>query len=574
MTAAPSPSIAQASVRPLLWDALRLLHPFWPLAVLGVTAGAVGGAAAAWMLAAINSALHQPEGLSWPLLAAFAGLSVLSVGGTAVAGALNSAVGQKIIAALRKDISARILRTPLATLEAHRPHRLMAVLTNDVDTVSAFTFNFSGYVAAFAVTLGSFAYLLMLSPVVFALALCSLFIGIGINLVAKRIWIRDYERVRIDQDELHKQYRAITDGGKELKMSRPRRARIYGELLSGAADRIATLKSRAMGLFWIADALGSAIFFVALGLLLAGQRKLGVDAEAISGAVIVLLYVKAPVAQLAGALPMLDQARIAFARVAALSADLDRHEPNIPLIAADDRAAGVAMTHSVALDGVTYAFPAKAGASPFVLGPIDLAIGAGELVFIVGDNGSGKTTLMKLLLGLYAPQEGRILLDGAPVATENRDAYRQLFTTVFSDYYLFDDLMPLATTEAAQAHLARLGLSGKLKVEDGRFTSTDLSTGQRKRLALVHAYLERRPVLVTDEWAADQDPDFRRLFYEELLPALKAEGRSLLVISHDDRYFGVADRIVRMKDGRIVSDAPPPPADTPEPRPAEALERS
>ncbi len=150
---------------------------------------------------------------------------------------------------------------PIATLEAYRTHRLMATLTNDVDTVSAFTFNFSGYAIAFAVTLGSFVYLLILSRPVFLISLGSVVIGVMINIIAKQGWIRDYEKVRVAQDDLHKQYRAIIDGAKELKISRPRRVNIYGVQLAGAADKIATLKSRAMQLFWLADACGSAIFF-------------------------------------------------------------------------------------------------------------------------------------------------------------------------------------------------------------------------------------------------------------------------------------------------------------------------
>ncbi|MEP9380644.1 cyclic peptide export ABC transporter [Aquabacter sp. CN5-332] len=539
----------------LLRETMRLLRPFWPLSLLATGVGIVSGLATAALLAAINRALHSPAEAAGEILMGFAGLCIVSVAGTAAAGALNSMIGQKLIANLRKDISARILKAPVAALEAYRPHRLMAVLTSDVDTVSVFTFNFSGYAIALAVTLGSFVYLLALSPVVFALALASLFVGIGINIIAKRGWIRDYEAVRVAQDDLHKQYRAITDGAKELKISRPRRGRVFGVLLSGAADRIATLKTRAMRLFWVADAAGSAVFFVVIGVLLAGQHRLGIDASVISGAVIVLLYVKGPVAQISGALPMLDQARISLSRIAELSADLDRHEPNLSLLPEDGVPPSPAIRY-IALAGVTYAFPAKAGATPFVLGPIDLEVGAGELIFIVGANGSGKTTLIKILLGLYAPQTGKVLLDGVPVTGETRDSYRQLFTTIFSDYYLFDDLAYGVLPGEAQLHLDRLGIAGKVAVQDGRFSTTDLSTGQRKRLALVHAYLEKRPVIVTDEWAADQDPEFRHIFYEELLPALKAQGRTLIVISHDDRYFHIADRIVRLEEGRIADHRP------------------
>ena len=539
----------------LLREFVRLLRPFLVLMVIATIIGIIGGLATAWLLSAINDGLHGDEGVTWQLLARFAALCAISVGGTAIAGAVNSVVGQKIIAALRKDISARILRAPIASLERQRSHRLMSVLTNDVDTVSAFTFNFSGYAIALAVTIGSFAYLLSLSVVVFLMAIVSLAVGILINIISRRVWIRDYEGVRVAQDELHKQYRAVIEGAKELKISRPRRSRVHGMLLSGAADSIAALKSRAMRLYWIADGAGSGVFFVVIGLLIAGRNMLGIDATVITGAVIVLLYVKGPVEQIASALPVFDQARIAFGRIAALSAEFAQHEPNIDMAYPSSVSPSAPAIRSIELRGVSYAFSASSAGS-FTLGPIDLTIHAGEMLFIVGENGSGKTTLIKLLLGLYTPQEGTILLDGEAVMPESRDDYRQLFSTIFSDYYLFDDLAYGAPPEEAAPYLARLGIAHKVSIDGDRFSTTDLSTGQRKRLALVQAWLERRPVIVTDEWAADQDPDFRRVFYEELLPEMKRQGRTLIVVSHDDRYFHVADRVIHMANGQIVAQDP------------------
>ncbi|HVI27873.1 cyclic peptide export ABC transporter [Hansschlegelia sp.] len=538
-------------LRALIAEALRLLRPVRWTALLATTAGVVGGVATAGLLAGVNSALIGSVEPSVGRVAELACLCALSLVGTAVAGALNSMVGQMLIAALRKDISARILRAPLRALESLRAPGIMAVLTNDIDTVSAFTFNFSGYAVALAVTLGAFVYLLALSPVIFLLALVSLAAGSAVNLVAKRIWVRDYEAVRTASDELHKQYAAIIDGAKELKISRPRRARVYGVLLAGAAERIAALKTRAMALFWIADAVGSALFFVVICLLLAASGRLGVDRSVISGAALVLLYVKGPLERLAGALPVLDQAQVSFRRITKLSEALEQSEPRLSLIM-DSADSPTRMIRSLELRNVTYSFGDGVGARSFTLGPLDLTVHAGELLFIVGANGSGKTTLVKILLGLYAPDAGEVLLDGTRVEPERRDEYRQLFSTVFSDYYLFDDLAYGAASDDARRRLDCLGLAGEVRIEDGRFSTTDLSTGQRKRLALIQAYAEGRPILVTDEWAADQDPEFRRRFYEELLPGMKSGGRTLIVISHDDRYFHVADRVIEIREGKIV----------------------
>jgi len=208
------------------------------------------------------------------------------------------------------------------------------------------------------------------------------------------------------------------------------------------------------------------------------------------------------------------------------------------------------------LRNVEYAYPAVEGSQPFRVGPVNLRIQPGEILFIVGENGCGKTSLIKLLLGLYTPSQGQILVNGQAVDAKGLDDYRQMFTTIFADYFLFDELVQdgKALPEDASRYLKRLEISHKVSVRDGAFTTTDLSTGQRKRLALVNAWLDERPVLVFDEWAADQDPAFRRVFYTELLPDLKRLGKTIIVISHDDRYFDIADHLVRLQAGRVVEE--------------------
>jgi len=211
------------------------------------------------------------------------------------------------------------------------------------------------------------------------------------------------------------------------------------------------------------------------------------------------------------------------------------------------------------LAGVTYVYRREDGEQDFILGPIDLSFTPGELVFVIGGNGSGKSSLAKLLAGLYEPASGEIRFNGETVTRREVDRYRQSFATVFSEFFLFDDLFGvggLDQTAQSRRYLERLHLTHKVEVRDGRFSTTALSQGQRKRLALLTAYLEDRPLYLFDEWAADQDPYFKEIFYRDLLPQLKARGKTVIVISHDDRYYDQADRIIKLGDGRVVFDGP------------------
>ncbi len=205
--------------------------------------------------------------------------------------------------------------------------------------------------------------------------------------------------------------------------------------------------------------------------------------------------------------------------------------------------------------GVTHAYRRDGQAHGFTLGPLDLEFRTGEILFLVGGNGSGKTTLAKLLTGLYLPADGALCVDGQPITATEREGYRQLFSVVFDDVVLFDSLWGLEAAgldERAQRYLQELELDHLVTVTDGAFSTIRLSRGQRKRLALLTAYLENRPIYVFDEWAADQDPVFRRVFYERLLPELKSRGKTVVAITHDDRYFAAADRVIKLEEGHVV----------------------
>ena len=537
---------------------LALLRPFRAIVSISVALGMAGGLAITLLLATINNALHSAVGMTQGVILTFAALCVLALVSSIISDVGTNYVGQRIIAALRKDLGEKVLSAPIGQIEGYRSHRLIPVLTHDVDTISDFSFAFTPLAIAATVTLGCLGYLAYLSVPMFLMMLVAIVIGSAVQFIAGGKGIQGFDLARSHEDELQRYYNAIASGAKELRMHRPRRFRMNTQRIQETADRIADIQVRSVNIYILAKTFGSMLFFVVIGLALAMQAyHPNPDPSVITGFVLVLLYMKGPLEHLLGYLPVVGKAKIAFGRISELSQRFSSPEPHLLMDASE---APQPVVNHLELRGVRYSPPPVTGSQPFHLGPIDLSIKQGDIVFIVGENGSGKTTLIKLLLGLYPPQAGQILLNGNPVTAPERDDYRQLFTTVFADYYLFDDLVQgsaAQSLDSATKYLERLEIAHKVSVKNGVFSTTDLSTGQRKRLALVNAWLEERPVLVFDEWAADQDPAFRRIFYTELLPDLKRLGKTLIVISHDDRYFDIADHVVRLRAGQVVHEMTP-----------------
>ncbi|OQY58819.1 MAG: hypothetical protein B6245_09925 [Desulfobacteraceae bacterium 4572_88] len=262
--------------------------------------------------------------------------------------------------------------------------------------------------------------------------------------------------------------------------------------------------------------------------------------------VIITIYIMKPVAAILGALGDITQGQAAFERLDPFLHEAFAEE----MVRSEDEP--LTTFEQLSLKNVLFAYREHDDTLGFSIGPLNLTVNAGELVFISGGNGSGKSTLMKLVTGLYPPTSGTVLIDGEQV---NLSEHRHLFSAIFSDVHLFDALYGIEADEP-RIHdlLTQMELAHKVSHGDGRFSTLELSTGQRKRLALVVALLEDKPVYMFDEWAAEQDPRFRRYFYEDLLPSLKEQGKTVLVVTHDDRYYHLGDRVIVMEHGRITDE--------------------
>jgi len=339
------------------------------------------------------------------------------------------------------------------------------------------------------------------------------------------------------------------DGFKEVKLNSDRSDDLFSrfqEISSTATALKVETQSSISAQFIISQV--AFYSMVALVVFILPQFSSGFS-ESITKTATAILFLIGPISGLVGSIPSLTSANAACENILQLESLLEEtaeKQANNPV--------PIKAFKEISFENVVFTYHVRKLGKPFSIGPINLKIKSGEMVFVSGGNGTGKSTFMKLLTGLYYPVDGVIRLDGEPLNYSSRIAYQTLFSAIFVDYHLFDRLYGLFKTEPERINrlIDYLELTGKISIKDFEFDTLELSGGQRKRVALLVSLLEDRPICVYDEVAADQDPTFRKRYYEEILPALKQQGKTVIAVTHDDRYFSRADHLFKMDSGSIV----------------------
>jgi putative pyoverdin transport system ATP-binding/permease protein len=530
----------------LIW---LLLQASWLQVAIAILAGLISGGTTARLIALINSVVNGNYGddLFWqfPLLALIVIISGI------ISQVLLINLSQNAVYRLRLRLSRGILSSPLRHLEEVGASRLLATLTDDIATLSNTIYAIPFICVDIAIIVGCLVYLFLLSGFIFTFTIGFMMVAIGgIQLLINRAQYF-LTSVRQEQDQLFQHFHTITDGIKELKLNTSRRQDFLHDELQVSAARYRNQNSAALLTFSISTGLGNLLFFVLVGLLLIIlPRVVDISPPVLSAYVLTLTYLLLPMQSILAKLQELVKGNVALQKIENMGLELAaKTEANSVIIHPVSE-----NWHQLELQQVTHSYQNEQGDKSFILGPIDLTFYPGEVVFIVGGNGSGKSSLAKIITGLYTPGSGTIKLNKKVVFDENREWYRQHFTAIFADFYLFEKLSGFDSScmeNQAQQYLKELKLADKVTITNNRLSTTSLSQGQRKRLALLTAYLENRPIYLFDEWASDQDPFFRELFYHEILKNLKQSGKTVIVISHDDRYFSVADRVIKLDYGKV-----------------------
>jgi len=551
----------------------RFLFSYSPKFIFLATAiGIIGGLASTAVLAIINTHLREVTTGARDILKFFI-LCLIILLSNMAARVCIAGLSQWSSFDLRLQLGRKWIGTPLIELERKGSDRMMAAITTDVNRLAESMHVLPGMCLDLTVIVTCLGYLAYLSW--WMLVVMVGFIAVA--LVTRRIPQKKCDRL-LDEghafgEEMVATFNAMRSGVKELKMNIKRWNAFYAGELYETSVQYRDRNYRAELIIGLIRGYSEIIYFLFVGLLIYGTGLTGqLSLKVIVGFAVTLLYVKTNIDHVQENVSQIARAQIALASLESLG--VFNHTSSLTvselrLRSAQDKVAKAvaadaklqdhlpsSLTENIRFEGVLYRYDREEDEAGFAIGPIDLTIYAGELLFVIGGNGSGKTTFAKVLCGLYTPRHGAIIVDGVPISDDNRSWYSQHFGTVFSDSYLFDKLyggdgLPQEDALVAE-YLKELRLQDKVEVVGGKFSTTSLSQGQRKRLALLTAYIENRPLYLFDEWAADQDPEFRECFYHRILPGLKAKGKTVIVISHDDRYYHVADRVVKFENGQIV----------------------
>jgi putative ATP-binding cassette transporter len=456
-------------------------------------------------------------------------------------------------AQLKIRLSKKINRMMIADVERVGFSKLLNVLMGDVNDVSSSAIAIPMLVVSLVSVAGVLGYLAVLEPYVFFIVLTSIVIGGAIYLVPVELASNLYAKARSLQDVIQEGVRGLVMGAYELKLGEAKSESFIQQEIIRPQKEYARLEKLAEAIHHFAGTSSDMIAFFTLGcLVFVLPEYMDFPDAKIYGVVMALLYIAGPLANILSIDLLLKKSRVAIRRIH----ELETYREEM-VFDATGKNGGIGQWSEYSIAGATYSYVDEDNKQMFSLGPINLTFRRGQINFIVGGNGSGKSTLSKLLSLHYEPAEGLIFFDRVPINDRNiRDA-RLKISVIYSNYHLFSKIYPdddAIDTTKLDFYLTKFGLKDKTAYVDGRFTTTKLSDGQRRRMALIVALLEDKDIYIFDEWAADQDPHFKRTFYEEILPELRAKNKLIIVITHDDRFFSCADLVLRMEHGRVVEE--------------------
>jgi putative ATP-binding cassette transporter len=463
---------------------------------------------------------------------------------------------EAIIHKIRLRLMNNIRNSELLEVERIGRSRIVAAVTSDTAVLTQASnmlcFTVQGAVLIFFVGL----YIAYLSLTAFTLAVVIIFgAGLVFHYKNKRLSAQKSESAAWER-RLFDRLIDFLDGFKEVRFNKARSDDLFDDAAE-VSKTAANIKIRTQSETFKMIVTSQISMYILLGavVFVAPNLSDSLGGASIAKTTTALLFIVGACFGLVQSIPILLNANAAADRIARLETAMEATAP----ATAPREFVAPKRFEKIEMRNIEFRYVDRFSDSSFHIGPISFTLKAGELIFLTGGNGSGKSTFLRVLSGLYPPDSGEVILDGRPITDANRDEYRALMSAIFFDYHLFQRLYGLPEADPAEIDrlLRQFRLNEKTGLKNGEFRTLDLSGGQRRRLALIVSLLEKRPIMLLDEWTAEQDPEFRRKFYDELLPEMMQAGATVIVITHDDRYLDelhLAARKIKMDEGRIVEE--------------------
>lgn len=496
-----------------------------------------------WTLSFINNELVSLKEFDPILAIKFIAVLLLFFVSAIAANISLTNFGHKFIYELRYQSIKQILDTPNSVINEIGKAKIIASLNNDIKTITFAFMSATGFIQSLVFIVCASIYLCVIAPKIFIF----LSIWIGATLFINTLFMKKihlyFKHSRVQDDALQKHYDDIVEGHRELSLNRARASVCFDELnFTGDKKRQNMVKadiyhalSDNFTNIMLLGSVGLCVFLCVAFDWASLQTALSIS--------LTILFLRGSFMSMVGSIPAALSAKVSLEKI--MSLNLNKFKESFKF---DDSLNGE--WKNIKLKDINFNYTH----GKFSLKDVNLEIKRGEITFIIGKNGSGKSTLINLLCGLMRPSSGEIYLDSTKIDEANLQSYQAKISAIFADFYLFSQTLShngFASQSEIDELLALLEIDKKVSVIDNKLSTTQLSTGQRKRLSLLIAILEHRSILILDEWAADQDPLFKRKFYKEILPFLQSKGISIIAVSHDDSYFDVATRIILVKDGFV-----------------------
>lgn len=471
----------------------------------------------------------------------------------------GSNAAEKVLADTLSRIAGKIRRSELPIVESISHGGGYQNIAQDTTTISAATMMLIAAAQQSVMLVASLLYIAVISPLNFIVTLVGILIVTVLYYAHSRYLAREIVAQKDAETNMLMTLEDVVSGFKELRLN-SRKSESMQEHIESISASLYKARVRTND-HYCTDLLFADLFFyillAAIILVLPHYQK--TNASKIMMSASSILFIIIPLQGIVSSGTLIMRATVAIDHLEELENYLDGGLKMKSVSSDTVNEEAVSQIQSISLNNIEFKYPNVVNGEgtqndAFQIGPFSLNINRGEMVFLVGGNGCGKTTLLKVLTGLYQPTAGQLLVNDSPITRNNVDSFRNHISAIFSDFHLFQRLYGYEDVDPARVDtlLNQLKISDKTSFADGEFTTIKLSTGQRKRVALVAALLEDRDIILFDEWAADQDPHFRAYFYEVLLAQLKAQGKTILAITHDEKYWHLADRVVRLEYGTMV----------------------